>query len=293
MKIGIVDVDSHNFPNLALMKISSYEKSIGNHVELVNHTNKYDRVYKSKIFTYTQDEETLIMTDELILGGTGYDIKTNLPSNIESCFPDYSLFPEYSYAVGYLTRGCSRGCDFCIVKEKEGSSHKVADLKDFWNGQKEIQLLDPNILEYSGREELLDQLAKSKSCVEFNQGLDVRLYTKEVSDKIKQIRIKRIHFAYDTMDQKIEEHLKRAVSFGGLRRQNCTVYVMVNFNTSFEEDLHRIYFIKSLMLQPYVMIYDKGSLKRGDQYFKLSRWVNSPMIFWSVDNFYEYDRKLN
>lgn len=146
MEIGLIDVDSHNFPNLALMKISAYHKSKGDSVEWFLPLKQYDKVYMSKVFDFTNDYDGIIRANEIIKGGTGYDLKSVLPYKIEHMYPDYELY-NVKEAYGYLTRGCPRGCKFCIVGRKEGfSAYKVADLNEFWNGQKEIKLLDPNIL---------------------------------------------------------------------------------------------------------------------------------------------------
>lgn len=147
MKVGLIDVDGHNFPNLPLMKISAYHKAAGDSVEwyeplFSGHT---DRVYMSKVFTFTPDYEYCIDADEIIKGGTGYsypDGGQQLPDEIEHIYPDYTIYydriPETRHtAYGFLTRGCPRGCDFCIVEKKEGrTARKVADLSEFWNGQK-------------------------------------------------------------------------------------------------------------------------------------------------------------
>lgn len=139
MKIGLIDVDGHNFPNLALMKISAYHKQQGDKVEFVNFFEKYDKVYKTKVFTFSDDDYTVINAKEVIKGGTGYDLQNKLPSQIEFMYPDYDLYDIKNIAYGYLTRGCPRGCKFCIVQEKEGSkSYKVADLNQFWRGKKRL-----------------------------------------------------------------------------------------------------------------------------------------------------------
>lgn len=162
MKIWLIDVDGHNFPNLPLMKLSAFHKAQGHHVEWWNGLQHYDAVYMSRVFTdeYSEDEKHCINADEIIKGGTGYDIKTVLPDEIEHQYPDYSLYPQYKEAYGYLTRGCPRNCPFCIVSEKEGlKAVQVADLGEFWQGQKEIKLLDPNLLACADHERLLQQLA--------------------------------------------------------------------------------------------------------------------------------------
>lgn len=186
--MGLIDVDGHNFPNLPLMKISAYHKAAGDSVEwyeplFSGHT---DRVYMSKVFTFTPDYEYCIDADEIIKGGTGYsypDGGQQLPDEIEHIYPDYTIYydriPETRHtAYGFLTRGCPRGCDFCIVEKKEGrTARKVADLSEFWNGQKNIVLLDPNMFACKEWRELSDQLINSGAWVDFSQGCDIRIMT--------------------------------------------------------------------------------------------------------------------
>lgn len=285
MKIGLIDVDGHNFPNLALMKISSYHKKMGDNVEFVYYFSSYDIVYMSKIFTFSEEDNTVINSNNIIKGGTGYDIKKCLPEEVEHSFPDYSLYSNYKFAIGFLTRGCPRACKFCIVNEKEGNTHKVADVNEFWNGQKEIQILDSNILAYNKREDLLEQLVKTKARIEFDSGLDIRLMDNDVAQLIKKMKIKRIHFAYDEMknSELIEKNIKKFIKTTGFGRHKITVYVLVNFNTTIEEDFYRINLLKSIGVTPYVMIYNKHILENGSVYFKMQRWCNSPKILFSCD----------
>lgn len=179
MNIGLFDVDSHNFPNLALMKISAYHKQNGDDVERVLPVCRYDRIYASKVFgdEYTTVKNLCLQSDDVRLGGTGFAITVengkeiyrkekdgDLPYEIEHIYPDYSLYPELTKdtAYGFLTRGCPNNCGFCIVSKKEGlQSRKVANLSEFWRGQKYIKLLDANILACRDRIELLQQLADS------------------------------------------------------------------------------------------------------------------------------------
>lgn len=200
-KIGLIDVDSHsNFPNLALMKLSAYHKAQGDDVEWWNGFVHYDRVYQSKVFdeTYTEDMDFCIMADEVVKGGTGYDLDNKLPNEIEHICPDYSIYGITDTAYGFLTRGCPRACPFCIVSAKEGrKSNAVADLDEFYRGQRNIELLDPNLLASKDHENLLMQLAESKAWVNFNQGLDARLLTKDNIELINNVHVKNIHFAWD------------------------------------------------------------------------------------------------
>lgn len=122
MNVGLIDVDSHGFPNLALMKISAWHKKRGDSVEWWNGLKHYDLVYQSKVFdgTYSKDNEFVVMADKVVKGGTGYDLKNKLPNEVEHTKPDYGLYGITDTAYGFLTRGCPRGCPFCIVKPKEG-----------------------------------------------------------------------------------------------------------------------------------------------------------------------------
>lgn len=311
MRVGLVDVDGHNFPNIALMKISSWHKSQGDSVEWYDpmFSGHFDKVYLSKVFSFTPDFTYPIDADEVIRGGSGYCISLvdgkevfdesknkELPYEIEHIYPDYTIYPQYTKdtAYGFLTRGCPRGCDFCIVEKKEGRcSVKVADLSEFWRGQRKIVLCDPNILACKDWKELLQQLIDSKAEVDFNQGLDIRLMTEEKARLISQIKIKEIHFAWDRYEDK-DKILPRLKMFAEIaspnikKKQvhNAIVYTIVNFSTTIEQDLERIYTLRDLGYWPYVMIYDKEHCKRI--YKNLARWCNNRFIFASCKRFEDY-----
>ena len=307
MKIGLIDVDGHNYPNLPLMKLSAWHKAQGDHVEWYQplFSGHMDRVYMSKVFSFTPDYEYVVNADEVIKGGTGYAIELvdgreiyhaeydkPLPDEVEHIYPDYSLYPKYTQdtAYGFLTRGCPRGCGFCHVANKEGKcSRKVADLSEFWNGQKKIVLQDPNILACKDHLELLKQLADSKARVEFNQGIDIRFVTDENLKLLRQIKLDNIHFAYDRYQDKdiIEPRLKAFIEQTGYNRGkgHTMCYILVNFDTTIEQDIHRIQFCRELNISPYPMIYDKEHCK--PIYKKLQRWCNN-FIFWSTPTFEEY-----
>lgn len=293
LKVGLVDIDGHNFPNLALMKISAYYKQQGDTVEWLFPMGQYDRVYMAKVFDFTKDFETCIKADEIVKGGTGYNLTTILPKGNENIYPDYDLYKIKNVAYGFLTRGCPRGCPFCIVGEKEGlKSQKVADLDRFWNGQREIKLLDPNLLACKNKTELLQQLVDSKAWVDFTQGLDVRLITDKDIELIKQIKVKMIHFAWDRPndEKKIIQNLKYFKKETCIDRRKATVYVLTNFETDHEYDLYRIYKIKELGYDPYVMIYNKQKAPRKTRL--LQRWVNNKIIFRSCEKFENYDYQI-
>ena len=168
MKVGLIDVDGHHYPNLPLMKLSAWHKAQGDSVEWYEplFSGHCDRVYMSKVFSFTPDYEWCVDADEIIKGGSGYCIKLEngkehycaendkpLPPEIEHIYPDYSLYPEYTgwgkplrqqTAYGFFTRGCPRGCGFCHVAAKEGKrSRKVAELSEFWGGAREYCTVRP------------------------------------------------------------------------------------------------------------------------------------------------------
>lgn len=296
MKIGLIDVDGHNYPNLALMKISAYHKSIGDTVEWWWGFGHYDRVYMSKVFddTYTADMPEPLNADEIIKGRTGYGMDNRLPEEIEHMLPDYTLYPELTQdtAYGFLTRGCPNSCPFCIVTCKEGRvSHKVADLSEWWTGQKNIVLMDPNILACRDSLDLLNQLAVSGAWVDINQGLDARLLTRENIDVLKRIKLKEIHFAWDLMknSKRIIRGLNLWKRYGKKDRHGSwgTVYVLTNFNTTMAENLFRIYKLDEMGFDPYVMIYDKPNAPQEIRL--LQRWCNNKIIFKSCKRFEDYD----
>lgn len=185
MKIGLIDVDSHNFPNLCLMKLSAYHKAKGHKVEWWSAKGRYDLVYKSRVFTDTYSKDTITVTnaEQVILGGTGSDTKNRLPPEVEHIYPDYAIYPQFfGIAYGFLSRGCPRNCGFCIVSGKEGrKSVKVADLSEFWKWQPEIKLMDANLLACPDHEKLIEQLIQSRAWVDFRKGWIFALSTRTTS----------------------------------------------------------------------------------------------------------------
>jgi hypothetical protein len=289
LKIGLIDVDGHNFPNLALMKISAWHKEQGDSVKWWIGFEHYDRVYMSKVFTFTPDIETCIQADEIIKGGTGYDLQNKLPDEIEMMFPDYSLYNITDTAYGFLTRGCPRNCPFCIVGEKEGlKSVQVAELWNFWNGQKEIKLLDPNITAFKECDRLFQDLIDSKAWVDFTQGLDIRLMTDKKVNLLNQMKVKMLHFAWDNYEFSTYEKLKKFRPLLKYDIRKLRVYVLTNFNTTIEQDLERIYKLRELDYDPYVMIYDKQNAPKKIR--ELQRWVNNKFIFRSCERFEDYKK---
>ena len=296
MKIGLIDVDSHNYPNLALMKISAWHKAKGDTVEWCLPICHYDIVYQAKVFdeTYSPDIDYIPLADKVIKGGTGYGLDNKLPDEIEHIYPDYSIYEHITTdtAYGFLTRGCPRGCQFCIVAGKEGrKSYKVADLSEFWRGQKHIELLDPNILACKEHPDLLQQVVDSKAWVNFNQGLDIRFTNEQNIALLNQIKVKEIHFAWDNPKDDLRPHFERYKQYAKHKPHGeyGTVYCLTNFGSTMEENLYRIYTLRDLGYAPYVMIYDKPHAPREVRL--LQRWCNNRIIFKSCPRFEDFDPK--
>lgn len=293
MKIALIDVDSHNFPNLCLMKLSAYHKAQGDAVEWWNKDSCYDLAYKSKVFTdeYSADSITVENADKVICGGTGYDLENRLPNAAEHMLPDYSIYPQFhGTAYGFLSRGCPRNCGFCIVSAKEGRhSVHVADLSEFWRGQKEINLLDANLLACKEHEKLLCQLADSGAWVNFSQGLDIRLITPDNAALLNKVRTKAIHFAWDNPDDDLTGYFSRFLSLTNIKKESrkLRVYVLCNYGTTHEQDLYRIYTLRDMGYDPYVMVYQRQDAPKITR--RLQRWVNNKWLFRSVADFNDYD----
>ena len=293
MNIGLIDVDSHNFPNLALMKISTYHKNLGDSVEwydtLKALINPYDLVYMSKVFTneYTQDYLYSVYAKKVIKGGYGYN-NYDLPfESYETTYPDYSIYwdllPQFrNTAFGYLTRGCPRNCSFCIVSGYEGKkTRQVANIENFYDRSvhKEIRLLDANILAHKDLT-VFKQLQDSNAYIHFTGGVDIRFLKLEHAEMINNMKIKMLHFAWDNDDNsKTEKEILEKREWIKYGRSKVMFYVLVNFDTSWQFDLYRVKKLKELDCDPYIMIYDKPNCQK--KYNHLQRFVNNKYIFWS------------
>lgn len=209
MKIGLHDnekehIKKKTFPNLALMKISTFHKARDDKVEWWNPLEVYDKVYSSKIFDFTP--ETQFLPNDTIKGGTGYrdiPLTQGLDPEIDQCFPDYTIYPSCDYAIGYLTRGCPNSCRWCVVPRKEGG---IAPYRRWQEVVREdslkLTLMDNNILASSYGISQLEELTATDFRIDLNQGMDSRLVTPEIAELLSKLRWQQyIRFSCDQVSQ--------------------------------------------------------------------------------------------
>jgi len=298
MDVALVDVDSHNFPNLVLMKLSAWHKARGDTVTLLTAAEilrmekpleRYNKIYGACIFTGQDWLISLLEAIGVHVAGSGTDRQEILPYEIEHIRPDYSLYNITDTAYGFLTRGCPRRCPFCIVSRKEGAtSRKVADVSEWWQNEPHIKLMDPNILACADHLDLLRQLVDTRAYIDITQGLDARLLTEENIELIDAMKIKILHFAWDNpSDKSVPEALENFSHRSKIKdHRKLAVYVLTNYNSTHEQDLERIYWLRDNGFSPYVMVYDKT--EASDRTKQLQRWVNSKQIFHKVAKFEDY-----
>lgn len=279
MKIALHDADETGYPNLALMKLSAYHKSIGDSIEWYGDlfSSQYDKVYSSKVFTFTPKNK---LYGNVVYGGSGNDIKNILPEEIEHICPDYDLY-GVDFSMGFLTRGCIRNCSFCIVPKKEGKIKPNADITEFLR-HKYVRLMDNNVLASSHGIEQIDKISTLNVKVDFNQGLDARLIDRNIAKRLSKLKWwKPVRLACDSQEQ--IDPLEKAVNI--LRLENVTpknyfVYCIIR---DVNESADRIEHLKSLKLdvfaQPYI---DSNGTKPTKLQKQLARYVNRKEIFKST-----------
>lgn len=281
-RIGIIDVDGHNFPNFALMRVSAYHKLNGDIVEWATPSKKYDMVVSSKIFTFSPDYDySIIDTDVLLKGGTGYDIRSRLSKEIEeSLAMDYSLYPKYQFSIQFFSRGCIRKCPFCLVREKEGYISSVTPV-DLNPEGTHIEVLDNNFFANPEWTEAVNYLLATKQKVNLH-GVDVRIMNEEQAYWLNKLPLYRnIHIAWDLPQLDLTEKLREVTRY--IKPYKLMCYVLVGYDSTIEQDMYRIERLRELGIKPFVMPYrDFDNFRNPTQYEKdLAQYVNKPMIFKS------------
>lgn len=298
MKVGLLDFGKKGFPNLALMKLSAYHKSLGDEVGLLDRiVFKPDRVYVSVPFSWNLQNalgiKLLYPEIDFRYGGSGYSFDT-LPDVIEHILPDYGLYP-IDFSMGFTSRGCVRKCEFCIVPSKEGFIHDHAPLTEFLNPyHRKVMLLDNNLLATPSYRNTLLQIRDLWLKVDFNQGLDIRLVNRENAALLADIRYygypdwsrRTLRFAFDNMRDKplIERGIQYLLE-AGIKASHLFFYILAGFDSTVEEDVARVELIKSYGSVPFIMKYNRKTTKHLN---KLAKWVNH-IPYYQVYSFGEFN----
>lgn len=243
MNVGLIAVDS-DFPNLALMKISSWHKANGDKVDWYNPFDEYDIVYMAKVFTFTPDYGQWITNAQHIRrGGTGYDIHSTLPEGMEYVTPDYSIYPniDNKTAYGFLTRGCPNKCKWCVVPRKEGNVRPYMDVEQIAvDGRTNLILMDNNILACDYGLQQIQKIIDKGYRVDFNQALDARLITEDIAKLLAKVRwLNHIRFGCDTPKQikECERAMKMIDEYRG-KPASYLMYTMIG--SDFDEAVSRL-----------------------------------------------------
>lgn len=283
MKIGLIDVDGRNFPNIALMKIASWHKQQGDTVKWVFPFEPYDRIYMSKVFTFTQDDKTIYQCQDVRRGGTGYDIKSRLPNEIERHTGlAYDLYPQYQFSVQFYSRGCIRHCPFCLVHDKEGGIYPVEPMQ--WNPRAQwIEVLDNNFFANPEWRWAINDLQKQHLPIKFH-GVDIRIMDEEQATALNSLRLKGgVHIAWDLPQLDLKPQLEAITKY--IKPYKITCYVLVGFNSNREQDLYRLRTLKHLGIMPFVQPFrNYTNSKKPTQYeLDLARWANRRWLFKTID----------
>lgn len=287
MHIGVLQVDGH-YPNLALMQVCAWHESRGDQVEwwegpLFNF--KYDKIYASKIFSFSEMPE---LPAHAVIGGTGIDFTNMLPFEITQAKPSYSLYPECNYHIGFSMKGCRFRCKFCCVPQKEGRPHHNSSIPDLLinpKGANRLMLLDNDFFGSPNWREDIGYLIETKIKVCFIQGLNIRIITDEQATLLSQTNYfnskfnqRYLTFAWDRYrDGKIIMDGIKRCNAAGIPCNKMQFFVLIGFDTAPAEDMARVTMLRNLGCMPFVMPYNKN-----DPYQKaFTRWVNNRAVFKS------------
>lgn len=280
MKVVLFDLDlSHRrrtFPNLALMKLSAYHRARGDEVFFNFPLAQGGKVYVSCVFPWNARYANGRFPAGTVRGGSGLDLHSELPAEIEHIMPDYSLYPM-DFSMGFTSRGCPRRCPWCIVPEKEGNIRATASIYEFWDRRyNKIILLDNNLLASPNWRSIVTCLIAEGLEVDFNQGLDIRLVDKEVVSYLKHVKARQLRFAFD--DICYESSVRKGIELltkQGIPSRKLSFYVLVGFNDDAEDAVERMRILHSYNVDVYPMIYKGANGKEPTR-----KIVQVDDIFW-------------
>ena len=282
-KVLLVDVDS-KIPNLALMKISAYHKSIGDIVGF--NISDPDLVYASIIFSKNHWKgngiKSMYPDAEVLIGGSGFNLKSKIPIEAELMKPDYDLYPS-EYSQGFTTRGCIRNCDFCIVRDKEGYLSRYQHPKDFYDDRFDsIMIMDNNWLAdpdwfFETSNWIIDQDLKV-----IEHGLDIRLVTENIAKQLHNMNIKKYHFAFDfsNLEPIIRNKVQLLKDVGINLRTDTTFYVYCDSDQDYDDALHRCNVLRELGTNAFLMW--NCEAEKTKRIKRLIHWVNRKMLYWAI-----------
>ena len=266
MKVLLMDLDiikqRRPFPNLALLKLSAYHKARGDEVYLNFPLEHPDITYASCVFTWNEKGEVTV-PEGGILGGSGFDLKAELPPEVEHIMPDYSLYPRVAppwedSSIGFTSRGCIRRCPWCVVPEKEpGGIKPWARIYEFWDRRhKKIILLDNNLLAAPNWRQTMEDLLAEGLEIDFNQGLDIRLLSEENIEYLKRVKAKELRFAFDDIayEKALREGIKLLLD-NGLGSRKLSFYFLYGFPVIEQECVERVKILASYNVEVYPMAY--------------------------------------
>ena len=271
MKIGLYNLEPH-IVNSAMMQVSSYHKSIGDEVSeyipLLH--DSYDKVYAFSIFDFTDKS---YVRDDMITGGTGFDIQSRLPKIIEDQDYDWSLYPDCDFSLIWFSRGCIRNCPFCVVHDKEGRIHPV-DPKNLNPNGEYIKVMDNNFFANPEWEKSVQQLIEWDQPVDI-QGFDVRIFNEDQGEALQLLDHHKVFkFAWDNPKNNLDDKIDLLLNY--IKPSKLMCYVLIGYWSTPEEDLYRVMHLwDEYKIHAFVMPFNKF-----DNYqLNFARWCNNKVLF--------------
>lgn len=277
MRVGLLNLEP-DYVNSAMMQVSMYHRLNDDFPEpyFPLWRRDYGKIYAFSIFDFTDKGQ---VPPEAIRGGTGFNVLSRLPPEIEACDYDYEIFPECDFSIVWFSRGCSRNCGFCIVPRKEGRISSVAP-KPLNPAGRHVRVMDNNFFAAPEWREAVRQLEGWNQPVDFHQGVDVRILDEEMAGVLNRLKHLDqscwIKIAWDDPREDLVPQLKKVT--GWIKPYKLMCYVLIGYNSSPAEDLARVEALRALKIEPFVMKYDPRDRYQVD----FARWVNHKAIFKTV-----------